>query len=263
VKSVKTNGGIVILKNGKVSCSCCGGVGDCCMYPAEFLGSLFGFEDLPDKLRLGLGGFYQKLEEPTILTSLNNLLGEGYFFTLYYGGEGFAEGVGIGSNSTDFWSTTIDFSPEEYSRCLILDDKFDSGPPIVGSQEALIYDDFEDIYYFTDEDSGAFDIPLNRISLCVWESDEWLSYENFGPSQTDYYGKAFLYYVENMAEFYGSSFAANALGAPQKSGFVFTVAEYVGGGFIGYKQDPQNEPNGDYTILKSGPFRTETLEITK
>ena len=46
---VKRNGGKVILKGGKVSCSCCEAE-ECCMYAADGFEDTYEFEDLPDTL---------------------------------------------------------------------------------------------------------------------------------------------------------------------------------------------------------------------
>jgi hypothetical protein len=45
--TIKTQGGKVITKGGKVSCECCEDP-TCCMYPADRLNIDYGFDDLPD-----------------------------------------------------------------------------------------------------------------------------------------------------------------------------------------------------------------------
>jgi len=257
VATIKTRGGLVLTKGGRVSCSCCADA-ECCMYAAEYYGSLFGLEDLPDELE-----FILQTNGGSVSFGLAEKGASPYGIYWWPAPVGQSPVSYALRHSNTTWNLFVQETPDIDAGfedlggqpCLIDD-------PFVFGENVRFRDDFEDSYYFTDADSGAFDIALNRISLCVWESEEWLSGVST-PSGTEYYGKAELRYVENMATWYGSSLAANALGAPAKSGFVIAVDEYFGGGFIGYKQDPQNEPNGDYTILKAGPFRTETLEITK
>lgn len=49
--TVKLQNGKVVLKNGKVSCSCCEGPQECCMYPAQGLADgLYSASDLPDQI---------------------------------------------------------------------------------------------------------------------------------------------------------------------------------------------------------------------
>ena len=55
---VKTTGGKVILKDGKVSCECCDPVETCCMYPASGLDADPGYTaaDLPETIKIGNSG---------------------------------------------------------------------------------------------------------------------------------------------------------------------------------------------------------------
>jgi hypothetical protein len=49
--TIKTQGGKVITKGGKVSCECCGGEVSCCIYSARALAnSLYDSHDLPDSI---------------------------------------------------------------------------------------------------------------------------------------------------------------------------------------------------------------------
>jgi hypothetical protein len=80
--AIKTQGGKVITKDGKVSCECCE-EGPCVlryMYPANLYGTKFGFEDLPEFVTVSLfftpgsgvncnSMIFYKLDEPEIYTT--------------------------------------------------------------------------------------------------------------------------------------------------------------------------------------------------
>jgi len=48
--TIKTQGGKVVTKGGKVSCECCGPAPNCCPYQASQLGVSLFYEDLPDEI---------------------------------------------------------------------------------------------------------------------------------------------------------------------------------------------------------------------
>jgi len=101
--TIKTQGGKVITKDGKVSCECCCVVYK--LYPASEYGVNFFFEDLPDTLELGLadtqGGplaappfIYSKVDSPYYVTGGSSNVGEA--LVLYKGPtEFFASEGGI------------------------------------------------------------------------------------------------------------------------------------------------------------------------
>jgi hypothetical protein len=67
--TIKTQGGKVITKDGKVSCECCGPpeFGACCFFSAHaFKAGLFSFNDLPPVVEV-LGQTATKLSSPTAL----------------------------------------------------------------------------------------------------------------------------------------------------------------------------------------------------
>jgi hypothetical protein len=54
--TVKTQGGKVITKGGKVSCECCGEVVDCCVYGADLIAdAVYSEDDFPDAIRITRG----------------------------------------------------------------------------------------------------------------------------------------------------------------------------------------------------------------
>jgi hypothetical protein len=220
----------------RVSCSCC--ETECCMYPAAaFNNGDITIEDLPDEIILlgePSGDVTLFKNDPPIDAS--DVVESP--FLIYYGFKGL--GVGI-ANGGGPWITQIDFGFAAGNDCLL--DQVREEKEQAPSWPYI--DSFADTYYFTDATTNANNIALNRISLCVWESEEWLSFANSGPSQTDYYGRAVLKYVENIKTYY-SGVTWDSLNPPDKNGFVFEITEYVSGGLIGYKENPQNKPDGTY-----------------
>jgi hypothetical protein len=156
VKSVKTNGGIVILKNGKVSCSCCEGGGDCCMYPYEFYQSLFDFEDLPDQLILG-GEIYEKLPEPLEVPIGFTAIWQGGDVDELQGSPDYGKKfIGTGGSIANEWYLGVAGTLDgDHAPCL--------GSSI---DQQIFYDltDFEDTYTVTTYES----FTVSRRSLCQW-----------------------------------------------------------------------------------------------
>lgn len=67
-----TSGGKVILKNGKVSCTCCVAPEGCCMYPAAALvAGFYTYEDLPDAIIINEVEF-TKLDPPEFVGGVTN-----------------------------------------------------------------------------------------------------------------------------------------------------------------------------------------------
>jgi hypothetical protein len=138
--TVKRNGEKVILKDGKVSCSCCDEE-ECCMYPADRLGVDYQAEDLPDSLAISdveqsdFSGEWEKSD--------SGYQRDGYTLSVVNGQwviEGFTRTITVG-------------------LCLIAD-----------LAQATILDQFADTYtveIINDvEYSGTY--TVNRESLCVW-----------------------------------------------------------------------------------------------
>ena len=59
--------GAVVLKDGKVACSCCAQPSGCCPYPAQALvDGLYTYEDLPDAIDID-GVEFTKLNPPQFM----------------------------------------------------------------------------------------------------------------------------------------------------------------------------------------------------
>jgi hypothetical protein len=143
--TVKIQNGKVILKDGKVSCSCCEG---CCMYPAEGLGVTYEAADLPDTLWVNVGGTVD--EEFTRDGSR------------YKNAENTLEIVNVG----DSWRLQLISTSEDldagFEGCLITGD----GNYTPGDD--TVEDQFADCYEVTWNDDGARSANVTRQDLCNW-----------------------------------------------------------------------------------------------
>ena len=175
--------GAVVLKDGKVACSCCAGPSECCMYPAEALADgLYSADDLPDTIILELtnqlqpgpeycprevlsrsdDGYLYGYGDPLDTTPGNKAARislyfseeqQGWFFSFLQveykdPGAGAENRVYIGG-----WEDT----------CL-LENIFDN---------LIIEDQFADSYTITPNvGDSAFPTVVTRISLCVWRGTD-------------------------------------------------------------------------------------------
>jgi hypothetical protein len=139
--TVKRNGEKVILKGGKVSCSCCEEPEECCMYPADRLGVDYQAEDLPDSLAISdveQGDFSGEWEK-----SDSGYQRDGYTLSVVNGQwviEGFTRTITVG-------------------LCLIAD-----------VAQATILDQFADTYT-VDIASGALVVQVERFAVYGWISE--------------------------------------------------------------------------------------------
>jgi hypothetical protein len=169
--TVKTSGGKVILKDGKVSCECCSTV--CCMYPASGLDADPGYtvDDLPETLIVNLvaAGFDG---EPTN-AEFNKSVSSPYYYSY--------------TNDSDTWRIKNDGTV--WSVGLLVDDAFYDFPVgeclITGDgnytpEDDAVEDQFDpdysvDFYIAWDSyDISATGKTVTRSSLCCWTSD-WFS----------------------------------------------------------------------------------------
>jgi len=142
--TIKTQGGKIITKNGKVSCTCCAEPGECCMYPAAALvASLYSYEDLPDAIDVG-GIEYTKLDPPESV---------GGFTRYYINANDEYLGILEGEGEDSLWTYEGGGGP-----CLI--NAFNGEG---GERE----DQFADTYTVSGPPGG--DVAVTRISLCEWE----------------------------------------------------------------------------------------------
>lgn len=170
--TVKRNGDRVILKDGKVSCSCCEEPGECCMYPAQALADgLYSANDLPDQIVF-------RWREPG-----------GPFINTVIDKSGSQYEIDV---STSFGTTTnirvrVESNPSnpsvyfwQYQLSGPLFPSSDSGsnPCLIRGDGGLtpgndrIEDQFADTYTVTinppDDNAGTY--TVTRRSICVWST---------------------------------------------------------------------------------------------
>jgi len=142
--TIKTQGGKVITKGGKVSCTCC--EEGCCMYPAEAYGTLYQFEDLPDEIEFKYtnteqGGFFG----PLTMSKFQEGLAVGYI-----GGPD--DEVVVGLNAGFEWGTSDGGGAIQGGGfCLIFD--YDAELDIL--YEAITEDLFANTYSISGPISGT------------------------------------------------------------------------------------------------------------
>ena len=157
---VKRNGGKVILKGGKVSCSCCEEV-ECCMYQADKFGVDYQEEDLPDAVEI-------QVDVGSVLVAVLTRSGSLFFGT----GEGqdFELRIGEGDFPGTRWllyevGTDENDDPIE---TLLGDDSC-----LIGSYEALIIQDqFPDELAVTIPDEFGNENSVFRRDICIWNDDQ-------------------------------------------------------------------------------------------
>jgi hypothetical protein len=188
------------------------------MYPAEYYGSLFDFEDLPDVIIAPDTTPYPKLGEPTILPSVNapDVYTVFYGFVNPSGGQSSGESIGILASSPNQWFVHQDAAASPRSACLF-DDKT--------QLEEGWFDDFEDAYtvslFFAD--GGLFQSDsYTRRSLCEWIGES----------------------VNERVLIYDSD--------PNSPYFLKWVTQFDEA--VGTKDDPQNSPVGEYPIPTGQSF---------
>jgi hypothetical protein len=158
--AIKTQGGKIITKNGKVSCECC----ECCLYPAQaLLDGLYTVDDLPDTL-IVVGS--EQAPYSCLVTKTNGS-------SPYYSGTCEGEQSRIIINDDNAWefqllNDEVWLEPQDRSpnACLIFD------PNLEGN--AYVEDQFADTYTISGPISGT----VTRESICVW-SGENLRVTNF------------------------------------------------------------------------------------
>ena len=133
--------GAVVLKDGKVACTCCATA--CCPYPAQALvDGLYTYEDLPDAIDIDSIEF-TKLDPPQFIEGVNQY---------YINTNG--EYLGIESMPSDsVWAYE-----GGNNACLLNDSGWE--------------DQFANSYTVTDNILGYLPSPVtvNRIGLCQWQA---------------------------------------------------------------------------------------------
>jgi hypothetical protein len=150
----------------RVSCSCCE-EGECCPYPAEYYGSLFDLEDLPDEVvGIGQDNAYEA-----------NFIKNGSGDTPYGGFIDEFPARIIRVNIFGFWywdlqaftesNQWVSFQDVQPNPCLIYEPFAENG--------SFTKDNFEDTYKIT-LDSPALNNPeiaiVQRANLCRWDQED-------------------------------------------------------------------------------------------
>jgi hypothetical protein len=226
--TIKTQGGKVITKDGKVSCECCEEPpGECCMYPAQALfDGLYTYEDLPDVVivsRSEFSGQFTKLDPPT------DRVGPPAALNYYSGSSGDIWIEPTNNGQTPLWAYQY-FDESNESITIVL------GPCLINGHEELApngdrRDQFADTYTASGvpDVSGLSTITLTRTSLCIWEGVNFcgdpviLGYNRAGDTILDTYH----WYI------YFQSYLLNNCQFPEAQ----EEAE---------KTDPQSSPAGSY-----------------
>jgi hypothetical protein len=216
----------IILKNGKVSCTCCEEP-ECCMYPAQaFADGLYRVEDLPDELIMYAYNSVQ-LFGPTIVSRNQNGT---------YGESNQGAGPFIQQGGGEWTTTYVQLDPSD--ACLIKS-RIQDDPPIPtppNSGRVWVFDRFADTYTLSWSafGLGSISATVERESLCVW-------------SGTDPCGvPIYLFYGDNEAIPQGG----DALGWNVRINvYVGSCSSPDGGESIQKRNDPsarQNTPIGVY-----------------
>jgi hypothetical protein len=168
--TIKLKNGSVILKDGKVSCTCCEG---CCMYEAGLLGDTYTVDDLPDAILIDG-------ENAGKVSSIPN---RGSIEVGYWKGGTPADGdycvAHTGGTSWRFEQYNAD--SEEWNEIGESSDCLFGG--LFKPSGYLVEDQFADTYTlkafgpvggFVFGDCEFFSLPadvvLARVSLCVWQA---------------------------------------------------------------------------------------------
>ena len=172
--TIKTQGGKVITKDGKVSCECCE-VEECCMYPAQALGDGdYSYDDLPDVVEVLIDNVFTPFSRSGIYfysdSAIGLIPGGDYRVRLLDNGvpwipgtEDFQynwrlevwDGISWGTrDNIDDWQCLIQGLPEDFART---------------------HDQFADTYTV----SGPIFGTVTRESVCVWRGSN-LRLTNFG-----------------------------------------------------------------------------------
>lgn len=164
---VKLQNGNVLLKDGKVSCSCCAPPPICCLYPVQAFLNLYSYDDLPDQVVAG-GAVLSKVD------------GGGEFGIYYTDGANeiqFATLWLLSGPITNYKTFESSCLIEEY--IYIPFDEFDPAlPPIP------VEDQFADSYaingvvggWGNDFGFGVSGYVVSRIDLCTWTGSYDLVY---------------------------------------------------------------------------------------
>jgi len=180
----------ILTKNGKVSCGCCRGGGECCMYPAQALADgLYRWEDLPDELEYyfstGALRFTLQKVAPRPIGANPEIL---YYEDIGGNDEAFIGLTEFGDQTPNQWEWAGGPATTNVDPSCLLADGTQAEP--MDFKNYLLRDKFADTYTILDVESGQT-IIVNRKSLCLWEEDNGgtrLFYNFGGPPPYNQYG---------------------------------------------------------------------------
>jgi hypothetical protein len=161
--TIKRNGEKVILKGGKVSCSCCEEPEECCMYPAQALvDGGYTVDDLPDEVL-----YNDDDRPPTLIQKVpDGSFPGGVVYRWPEDGSDDAGLIFIRINAdveTSIWEFGDD-AGEGGSLCLI------QGDGNLTPGDDLVEDQFADTYT-VDIASGALVVQVERFAVYGWISE--------------------------------------------------------------------------------------------
>lgn len=168
--TIRRNGNLIVLKGGRVSCTCCGE--GCCMYPAQALyDGIYTVDDLPDTLLVRNGIFGEGLQPAVVLFTKTGTSPD------LYTGENFYDGVNhyytIKLQTVD-WQTGESVSP--YWASFTEGDNFPYALNL--NPGCLIYREDDEADWSEDQFADNYIISgfevaprtVTRVSLCEWRS---------------------------------------------------------------------------------------------
>jgi hypothetical protein len=253
--TVKLQNGKVILKGGKVSCTCCGGPEpSCCMYPASGLGDTYTVDDLPDEVVLTYTANLGALPEA-----------DGVVFTrggtppVYYIATIGEDEVAIARSGDDwYYEYEGEGDGQPLSVCLIF-------PTFDGRSVADQFADCYEVSFPSNSVAGSFTATLTRQSLCVWISDVGGAVcGGVAPSISEPERYLITLYYDELTHKWIATitvYTPNYLDPEDLETAYWQCLAPGGGSNDTYtKISPQNTPEGDYGLFDftDPPFATVT-----
>ena len=176
--TIKRNQSKLILKSGKVSCSCCDT--ECCMYPAQALADgLYSADDLPDTIVIKLENQLQPgpeycPEEVLLKSNDDYLYGYGNPLDTTPGNSAARIGLTFVENG-GYWVFTynqVQYIEPQGNRAYLGSYESFCLLSSEGDGPNLIEDQFADTYTVTinppDDNAGTY--TVTRRSICVWST---------------------------------------------------------------------------------------------
>jgi hypothetical protein len=224
--------GKAILKDGKVSCTCCAAPETCCMYPAAGLGDTYEAADLLDSILLNVTPGVDFTFSSLLLNKVTPITEGDY--TYYFTGEADGEEAGVGIDTTAPEWVVASKGPSGFSPVTSLGSCLITGDGNLTPGDDAVEDQFADTYTVSatlaspepNSRTDAHSRQTPRLSLCSWS----------------YSGEQ-----EDPGNF---TFILNVIFDPTLQKWVGTYvldSDNFGTAYF-IKDDPQNTPVGTYTL---------------